>query len=163
MREREISALGIVLTVTVILLMAIVWATSRIADQRSRTVETLEHKVVDWYIATGQVKIDRLAICSTSHLFSCCTPACMFRKLLSVGCAGIGRAKGRHPIRVAERTNPYRISPSSTSSVVCASCIQQRSRSKVPACRGGACPPHPSPPTIDMHSLRTSSFAQLLR
>lgn len=53
---REISALGIVLTAGVLLLLGLVWGMSRRADHRNNTAEVIENKVVDWYIATGEVR-----------------------------------------------------------------------------------------------------------
>lgn len=55
-RSREVSALGIVLTAAVMLVMTGVWGASRAADRRAKMSEKLEVKVVDWYIATGEVK-----------------------------------------------------------------------------------------------------------
>lgn len=47
--------MGIVLIAGVLLLLGLVWGISRIADRSFKTAEKLETKVVDWYIATGEV------------------------------------------------------------------------------------------------------------
>lgn len=54
-RSREISAWGIVLIAMLVFAMMAVWSVSRIADRRAKMAEKLEVKVVDWYIATGEV------------------------------------------------------------------------------------------------------------
>ena len=54
-RGREISVMGAVIVAVVLLLLGIVWGTSRVLDRRAKTAETLEIKVVEWYIATGEV------------------------------------------------------------------------------------------------------------
>lgn len=47
--------MGLVLTVGVLLLLGLVWVTSRQVDHRFNTAKLIENKVVDWYIATGKV------------------------------------------------------------------------------------------------------------
>lgn len=54
-RGREISAMGVVVVAGVLSLLGVVWSASRMLDRRSRMAETLETKVVGWYIATGEV------------------------------------------------------------------------------------------------------------
>ena len=54
-RDREISVLGVILIAVAILLFAAVWGISRVVDHRSKMAKKLETKVVDWYIATGEV------------------------------------------------------------------------------------------------------------
>lgn len=54
-RNREIAVLGVILIAVAILLFAAVWGISRVVDHRSKMAKKLETKVVDWYIATGEV------------------------------------------------------------------------------------------------------------
>lgn len=47
--------MGIVVVVVVLLLLGVIWNIARVLDRRSRLEATLETKVVEWYIATGEV------------------------------------------------------------------------------------------------------------
>jgi len=40
-----------------LVLMGVVWTASGIADRRSKMIEKLENKAVDWFVATGEVGI----------------------------------------------------------------------------------------------------------
>ena len=66
-RSLEVSPLGLVLTATVVLVMVAVWIISRMVDRRAKLAQKLEVKVVDWYIATGEVKHARDIIERTIH------------------------------------------------------------------------------------------------
>lgn len=53
---REISRMGVVLLLMVLILLAVVRATSRIADAKTNLAKQLIGKTDAWYIATGEVE-----------------------------------------------------------------------------------------------------------
>lgn len=53
---REISRIGVVLLLMVLILLAVVRATSRIADAKTNLAKQLIGKTDAWYIATGEVE-----------------------------------------------------------------------------------------------------------
>lgn len=55
LKVREISFMGVVLLLMVVLLLAVVWTASRMADAKNKLARQLAGKADAWYIATGAV------------------------------------------------------------------------------------------------------------
>lgn len=59
LKVREISRMGIALLLMVLILLAVVRTTSRIADAKNNLAKQLIGKTDAWYIATGEVSVHR--------------------------------------------------------------------------------------------------------
>lgn len=56
LKVRDISFMGVVLLLMVLLLLAMVWTASKMADAKTRLARQLSGRADAWYIATGTVR-----------------------------------------------------------------------------------------------------------
>lgn len=55
LKVREVSFMGVVLLSMVLLLVAVVWTASKMADAKNKLARELSGRAEAWYIATGKV------------------------------------------------------------------------------------------------------------